>query len=83
LLQNTPPRKPYHHYNDFLDEVDNYETELEENRAASAQKICLKYLTKPQGEFRTYSSIPVGEIVAIHQTFTVGYHSVGRMEILT
>lgn len=40
-------KKPYHHYNDFLDEVDNYETELEENRAACAQKICLKYLTKP------------------------------------
>lgn len=40
-------RKPYHHYNDFLDSVDNYETELEEKRADMAQKICLKYLTKP------------------------------------
>lgn len=41
-------KKPYHHYNDFLDDVENYETELEENRVASAQKIFLKYLTKPQ-----------------------------------
>ena len=41
-------KKPYHHYNDFLDDVENYETELEENRVASAQKIVLKYLTKPQ-----------------------------------
>jgi len=40
-------RKPYHHYNDFLDAVDNYETELEEKRADMAHKICLKYLTKP------------------------------------
>lgn len=41
-------KKPYHHYNDFLDDVDLYETELEENRVACAQKIFLKYLTKPQ-----------------------------------
>jgi len=41
-------KKPYHHYNDFLDDIDNYETELEENRVAEAQKIYLKYLSKPQ-----------------------------------
>jgi len=41
-------KKPYHHYNDFLDDIENYETELEENRVAEAQKIYLKYLSKPQ-----------------------------------
>jgi len=40
-------RKPYHHYNDFLDDVDNYETELEENRMVEAKKVYKKYLTKP------------------------------------
>jgi G protein-coupled receptor kinase len=40
-------KKPYAHYNDFLDEVENYETELEENRVVEAQKITQKYLTKP------------------------------------
>ena len=43
-------KKPYHHYNDFLDDIENYETELEENRVAEAQKIYHKYLSKPQGE---------------------------------
>jgi len=41
-------KKPYHHYNDFLDDIENYETELEENRVAEAQKIYIKYLSKPQ-----------------------------------
>jgi len=41
-------KKPYHHYNDFLDDIENYETELEENRVAEAQKIYHKYLSKPQ-----------------------------------
>jgi len=40
-------KKPYHHYNDFLDCVENYETELEENRVLEAIKIANKYLTKP------------------------------------
>lgn len=40
-------KKPYHHYNDFLDDIENYETELEENRVAEAQKIYIKYLSKP------------------------------------
>ena len=41
LLQNS--KKPYKHYNDFLDDVENYETELEENRNKST-KIILKQL---------------------------------------
>jgi len=41
-------KKSYHHYNDFLDDIENYETELEENRVVEAQKIYLKYLSKPQ-----------------------------------
>lgn len=40
-------KKPYQHYNDFLDDVENYEVELDENRVACAQKIFNKYLTKP------------------------------------
>jgi len=40
-------KKHYTHYNDFLDEVDNYETELEETRAVEAQKIFTKYLSRP------------------------------------
>jgi len=40
-------KKPYHHYNDFLDDIENYETELEENRVGEAQKILEKYLIKP------------------------------------
>ena len=43
-------RKPYSHYNNFLDEVYNYETDLEENRISLAHQIFSKYLTKPQGE---------------------------------
>ena len=39
-------KKPYHHYNDFLDAVENYETELEEHRVNEARKIAAKYLTK-------------------------------------
>jgi len=39
-------KKPYHHYNDFLDAIDKYETELEENRVREANKIAQKYLTK-------------------------------------
>ena len=38
----------YRHYNDFLDVVDNYETELDENRATEANKIANKYLIKPK-----------------------------------
>jgi len=41
-------KKPYHHYNDFLDAVENYETELEENRVIEAIKIANKYLNKPK-----------------------------------
>ena len=41
-------KKHYCHYNDFLDDVENYETELEENRVVEAQKILTKYLSKPQ-----------------------------------
>jgi len=41
-------KKYYTHFNDFLDDVDNYETELEENRVVEAQKIFTKYLSKPQ-----------------------------------
>jgi len=44
----TQTNKSYQHYNDFLDDVENYETELEENRILEAQKIITKYLTKPQ-----------------------------------
>jgi len=44
----TVSKKPYHHYNDFLDDIENYETELEENRVAEGQKIYMKYLSKPQ-----------------------------------
>ena len=44
-------KKYYTHFNDFLDDVDNYETELEENRVVEAQKIFTKYLSKPQGMF--------------------------------
>jgi len=44
----TASKKPYHHYNDFLDDIENYETELEENRVVEAQKIYFKYLNKPQ-----------------------------------
>ena len=40
-------RKHYCHYNEFLDEVDTYETELEDNRVVAAQKIFTKYLSKP------------------------------------
>ena len=43
-------RKPYSHYNNFLDEVYNYETDLEENRISLAHQIFSKYLTIPQGE---------------------------------
>ena len=49
-------KKSYHHYNDFLDDIENYETELEENRVAEAQKIYLKYLSKPQGKFSLISN---------------------------
>jgi len=38
-------RKPYHHYNKFIDEVENYETELEDNRVNIAKTIFLRYLT--------------------------------------
>jgi hypothetical protein len=38
--------KSYYHYNDFLDAVENYETELEEHRVLEAIKIAAKYLTK-------------------------------------
>ncbi|XP_023337236.1 G protein-coupled receptor kinase 2 [Eurytemora carolleeae] len=41
-------KKVYRHYNDFLDVVDNYETELDENRATEANKIANKYLIKPK-----------------------------------
>lgn len=44
----TQTEKSYQHYNDFLDDVENYETELEENRILEAQKIITKYLTKPE-----------------------------------
>ena len=44
-------RKHYTHYNDFLDDVDNYETVLEENRTHEAQKIFTEYLSKPLGKF--------------------------------
>ena len=44
-------KKHYTFYNDFLDEVDNYETELEESRGVEAQKIFNKYLNKPLGKF--------------------------------
>jgi len=40
-------KKHYTHYNDFLDDVDNYETVLEENRTHEAQKIFTEYLSKP------------------------------------
>jgi len=40
--------KQYTHFNDFLDEVENYETELEENRNVEALKIFKKYLSKPE-----------------------------------
>jgi len=49
-------KKHYTHYNDFLDEVDNYETELEETRAVEAQKIFTKYLSRPLGTF-SYSRL--------------------------
>ena len=49
-------KKPYHHYNDFLDDIENYETELEENRVAEAQKIYIKYLSKPLGKFSFISN---------------------------
>jgi len=42
-------RKNYTFYLDFLVDVDNYETELEEQRVGEAQKIFSKYLNKPQG----------------------------------
>jgi len=45
FCQNS--KKPYKHYNDFLDDVENYETELEENRVIEALKIANKYLNKP------------------------------------
>jgi len=38
--------KSYDHYNDFLDDCENYEIELEENRVLQARKIATKYLTK-------------------------------------
>jgi len=41
-------KKPYSHYNNFLDEVYNYETDLEENRISLAHQIFSKYLTIPQ-----------------------------------
>ena len=44
-------KKHYTHYNDFLDDVDNYETVLEENRTHEAQKIFTEYLSKPLGKF--------------------------------
>ena len=44
-------KKLYTHYNDFLDDVDNYETVLEENRTHEAQKIFTEYLSKPLGKF--------------------------------
>lgn len=44
-------RKHYTHFNDFLDDVDNYETVLEENRTHEAQKIFTEYLSKPLGKF--------------------------------
>ena len=44
-------KKHYTHFNDFLDDVENYETELEENRNVEAQKIFTKYLSKPLGKF--------------------------------
>jgi len=40
-------QKTYQHYNEFLDDVENYETELEENRVQEASVIITKYLTKP------------------------------------
>lgn len=40
-------RKHYTHFNDFLDDVDNYETVLEEQRTLEAQKIFTEYLSKP------------------------------------
>ena len=43
-------RKPYHHYNDFIDAVDNYETEIEENRVNTAINIVKIYLTKTSGK---------------------------------
>jgi len=42
-------RKNYTFYLDFLVDVDNYETELEEQRVGEAQKIFSKYLNKPPG----------------------------------
>lgn len=44
-------RKHYTHFNDFLDDVDNYETVLEEQRTLEAQKIFTEYLSKPLGKF--------------------------------
>ena len=50
--------KQYTHFNDFLDEVENYETELEENRNVEALKIFKKYLSKPEGKF-SFQSLKV------------------------
>ena len=41
-------RKPYAHFGQFLDAVENYETELEENRVQEADKIFDKYLIRPE-----------------------------------
>ena len=54
---NDVLRKPYSHYNNFLDDVYNYETDLEENRISLAHQIFSKYLTKPQGGWNLLSSL--------------------------
>jgi len=44
-------RKAYQHYNDFIDAVDNYETDIEENRVITAKNIAKTYLTKASDSF--------------------------------